>query len=200
MTQYIGQITVILESDTPVKASETLCSLAIQLDDSCPEIIFADHNGDVEDYDKIEQECEEGPSQANRPLLPVLLASLETCATLLADYDEHPGEEGIAYREVIAAIALASGNASPAIEAATSTPVLTDNDFHALLAERREIAVIWCTEDVQEVRPDLTEGQSWEVLEATKRYHDATIGINWDVLSCHAHMLFGSAPAKAGEE
>jgi hypothetical protein len=149
MTQYIGQITVILESDTTLQASETLCVLAKKLNDSCPEVVFADHNGDIEDNGKVERECEE---------------SLTT--------------------------------------EAAATPATTDIDIPALLAERRQIAVIWCIEDVQEVRPDLTEGQSWEVLQATKRYHDATIGINWDVLDCHADLLFGSAPAtdKAEEE
>jgi hypothetical protein len=40
-----------------------------------------------------------------RKAAPKLLAALEKCAGLLADYDKHPGEEGIAYREAIAAIA-----------------------------------------------------------------------------------------------
>src|ERR1700722_1950699 len=40
---------------------------------------------------------------------PRLLASLLTCASLLADYDEHEGEEGNAYREAIGAIAEAVG-------------------------------------------------------------------------------------------
>lgn len=69
-----------------------------------------------------------------------------------------------------------------------------DIDIHALLAERTQVAVIWCIDDVQEVRPDLTDEQAWEVLQAARRYHDANIGINWDVLSCHADMLFGHAP------
>ncbi len=59
MTQYIGQITVILETETSELASETLSFLARQLDNTRPEVLFADHNGDVEDYEKIEQECEE---------------------------------------------------------------------------------------------------------------------------------------------
>jgi hypothetical protein len=69
-----------------------------------------------------------------------------------------------------------------------------DIDVHAVLATRHQIAAIWSIEDVQEVRPDLTEEQCRDALEATRRYHDATVGINWDVLSCHADMLFGSAP------
>jgi len=40
---------------------------------------------------------------------PRLLASLVTCANLLADYDESDGEEGEAYREALAAIAEANG-------------------------------------------------------------------------------------------
>jgi hypothetical protein len=40
---------------------------------------------------------------------PRLLASLVTCANLLADFDESDGEEGEAYREAVAAIAEATG-------------------------------------------------------------------------------------------
>jgi len=43
---------------------------------------------------------------------PRLLASLEECASLLADYDESEGEEGIVYREASAAIAQATGRAA----------------------------------------------------------------------------------------
>lgn len=76
-----------------------------------------------------------------------------------------------------------------------------DIDIHALLAQRRQIADIWSSEDVQEIRPGLTDEQAWQVLQETERYHDATIGINWDVLSCHANMLFGNAPeTDAAEE
>src|SRR5262245_19987128 len=42
---------------------------------------------------------------------PRLLASLITCANLLADYDDSDGEEGDAYREAVAAIAEATGRA-----------------------------------------------------------------------------------------
>ncbi len=71
---------------------------------------------------------------------------------------------------------------------------LSDLEIHDLLTTRREIAVIWCIEDVQEIRPDLSEDQCWDVLKATRRYHDASIGINWLTLECHADHLFGDAP------
>ncbi len=76
--------------------------------------------------------------------------------------------------------------------------IQTGQDIHSLLADRREIAVIWCIEDVQEVRPDLTEDQCWEVLQNVKRNHDATIGINWEVLRCVADVLFDDDPQDDG--
>jgi hypothetical protein len=39
---------------------------------------------------------------------PELLAILDRCAMLLADYDEHGGEEGQAYRDAIAVITAAT--------------------------------------------------------------------------------------------
>lgn len=69
-----------------------------------------------------------------------------------------------------------------------------DLDIHEWLAERWQIAAIWSIEEVQAIRPDLDQDQAWDVLQATSRYHDANIGINWDVLGCHAEMLFGFAP------
>lgn len=66
--------------------------------------------------------------------------------------------------------------------------------IHAILARRKEIAAVWGVEDVLEIRPDLTENQAWAVLEAAANDHDATIGINWDVLVSHADTLFGDAP------
>lgn len=75
-----------------------------------------------------------------------------------------------------------------------------DVDLRGLLAEQRQIAIVWSVEDVQEVRPDLNADQAWEVLQQVRHGHDATIGINWDVLSCHAQMLFGAAPDTEEEE
>ena len=77
MTQYIGQITVIVETDTPAEASETLTFLAKQIDDTAQHVVFADHNGDVEDYEAVERECEESlTTQSKIPLLTVLLVQV----------------------------------------------------------------------------------------------------------------------------
>ena len=67
------------------------------------------------DCNKVFDTNEDTPSdlqEANACLAsaaPRLLASLITCANLLADYDESEGEEGQAYREALAAIAEATG-------------------------------------------------------------------------------------------
>lgn len=52
------------------------------------------------------------------------------------------------------------------------------------------IAVKWCVEDVQSIRPDLTDEQAGAVLQAADRCHNAEVGINWDVLRFHADDLF----------
>lgn len=54
----------------------------------------------------------------------------------------------------------------------------------------RTISICWAIEDVLEVRQDLTEEQAAEVLEEVARIHDASLGINWDVLQEVANTLF----------
>ncbi len=52
------------------------------------------------------------------------------------------------------------------------------------------LAIIWSVEDVQIVRPDLSEQQSMEVLKEPVNNHDANIGVNWDTLKDDADQLF----------
>jgi hypothetical protein len=52
------------------------------------------------------------------------------------------------------------------------------------------IAIVWHIDDVLQVRPELSREQAFEVLKQAKRYHDANVGINWEVLATHAEMLF----------
>ncbi len=58
------------------------------------------------------------------------------------------------------------------------------------LAAHGYIAVLWHTDDVREVRPDLINQQCMEVLLECERRHDASIGISWDVLRIWADELF----------
>jgi len=67
-------------------------------------------------------------------------------------------------------------------------------DIHSILAERREIAIVWDITDVQEVRPDLTDDQAWEVLQQVESKQDANIGVTWETLECVAEDLFGFPP------
>lgn len=53
-----------------------------------------------------------------------------------------------------------------------------------------EIAIIWHIDDVREVRPDLTDEQARDVFYSVQENHDATIGVNWDVLSFWADHLY----------
>jgi hypothetical protein len=53
-----------------------------------------------------------------------------------------------------------------------------------------QITVSWCVDDIKEVRADLTTEQCREVLQKLDYKHDASIGINWEVISCVADDLF----------
>jgi hypothetical protein len=51
----------------------------------------------------------------------------------------------------------------------------------------KTIAIKWCTEDVlwqaEQLDLELTENQADDILESLENKHDASIGINWDVIS-----------------
>lgn len=69
-----------------------------------------------------------------------------------------------------------------------------DIDIDAILAKRKQIAILWDAVDVKEMCPDLTDEQAWEVLKHTRHQHDATLGICWETLEFTAQTLFGDAP------
>jgi hypothetical protein len=52
-----------------------------------------------------------------------------------------------------------------------------------------EIAVIWDIDDVKSLDLELDDDQCREVLIRAKKYHDAGLGINWDILEHHAHNV-----------
>jgi hypothetical protein len=53
-----------------------------------------------------------------------------------------------------------------------------------------EIAIIWNIEDVQSIRPDLTDYQASDVLNYLKDNHDANSGINWGTIEVVTDNLF----------
>jgi hypothetical protein len=62
--------------------------------------------------------------------------------------------------------------------------------IHELLATRRQVAVIWCIEDVQGVRPDLGDDQAWTVLQQCRKVHDCEFGFTWLLIETVADDLF----------
>ena len=52
-----------------------------------------------------------------------------------------------------------------------------------------EISITWCVEDVKSLDENLTDDECRQVLQMALRNHDATIGVNWDVLQCHIDEL-----------
>ena len=74
MTQYIGQITVIIDADNETVADTCLRAIAQGIEDESDDVVFADHNGDVQNYDEIERERQ---------------ASLEAGPTMPARFDDY---------------------------------------------------------------------------------------------------------------
>ena len=66
-------------------------------------------------------------------------------------------------------------------------------DLFEILRTNRMIAHLWCVEDVQSERPDLSADQAWEVLQAVERNLDSNYGWNWDDLRETAERLFPEA-------
>ena len=54
-----------------------------------------------------------------------------------------------------------------------------------------QIAIIWSVEDVLMQCPWLSDEDAYEVLCRLDHKHDATIGINWDVIDITATLMFG---------
>ena len=73
-------------------------------------------------------------------------------------------------------------------------------NIEAILAKRRQIAAIWGIEDVQSIRPDLSDEQAWQVLQMVDRHKDAELGITWLALEMAAEDLFGDAPETNSKE
>jgi hypothetical protein len=82
----------------------------------------------------------------------------------------------------------------------TRKPFYLTHELRNLLFESGYVASLWHADDVMAVRPDLNFKQSMRVLEDVIRSHDASFGINWDIIKYQAEELFPEAetasPAK----
>ena len=70
---------------------------------------------------------------------------------------------------------------------------------HWILHQDKQVACIWGVEDVQKLRPDLTNDQAWEVLQRVEHEHDADHGIVWNTLRHAADELFPQPYDLTGE-
>lgn len=55
------------------------------------------------------------------------------------------------------------------------------NDFNP----KRQVAIIWSIEDVQELDSSLTDEQAFEILKAFERNHDSSMESMWGDLQYH---------------
>jgi len=82
----------------------------------------------------------------------------------------------------------------------TDSQDAAEMDIARILKQRRQIAIIWGIEDVEEVRPDLNKDQAWEVLQACEDEHDASIGLDWDLIELIAEKLFPTSSIDSENE
>jgi len=65
-----------------------------------------------------------------------------------------------------------------------------ERDFGYGYNPSNSIAIIWCLDDVKQVRPDLNDEQCLDVLRYADRKHDASMGITYDTLGFVADYLY----------
>jgi hypothetical protein len=191
-----------IEADSHEAAAAVACdkhpAAADDIDDCDGETFSAqvDVAGDEDSSQFVTIDFE---SERIRKSAPKLLVSLEALLPYaeneaysldkLKDSPEAEAEAERAWKAVEAAQA-----AIAQAKAAGILPAAADIDIHALLAQRRQIAAIWSIEDVQGIRPDLSEDRCWEVLQNVDRHQDAELGITWLTLEMAAEHLYGDAP------
>ena len=147
---------------------------------------FASRDDAEEVYQRITGEPFGRSYEAGRRLrlMHAAPALLTACESVIERWGN--GDLAEAIRDCAAAVAQATKACPPWVSA--------EPDIHRWLARKHQIASVWSVKDVLSVRPDLDDQQAWEVLKAASHYHDASIGINWEVLSSHAEILFGLSP------
>lgn len=59
---------------------------------------------------------------------------------------------------------------------------------------KNTITISWSIGDVQALNPNVTDKKARKVLEFLKHNHDASIGINWEVIDCAISYLFPDIP------
>jgi hypothetical protein len=60
----------------------------------------------------------------------------------------------------------------------------------SLTAESETISISWHVDDVLEQCPSLSRVEALDVLHTLKHRHDATIGINWEVIEIVAQSCY----------
>ena len=65
-----------------------------------------------------------------------------------------------------------------------------DNRILDHFDKTREVAIVWCIDDVKEQRPHLTDEQAMEVLKKVVDNHDAELGVSWQTLEIYADEMF----------
>lgn len=72
--------------------------------------------------------------------------------------------------------------------------------FKEYLTDKGYIALLWHTDDVKDMRKDLTDEQCTDVLRMVKKQHDATQGVSWDTIKMTADTMFPQPDTQNDQE
>lgn len=73
-----------------------------------------------------------------------------------------------------------------------------EKTWTALCEEDKEHSFMGFSEsDVAAMRPDLSEGQCYEILAIAEQHYDPSLGVTWDTLEIYADREFGPATKEA---
>ena len=66
-----------------------------------------------------------------------------------------------------------------------SVHAVIKNALPLVLDDSNSIAIIWCVDDVKNIRTDLSDDECLEVLRYQDKTHDASMGVSWDLSLIH---------------
>ncbi|MDQ0869005.1 hypothetical protein QFZ70_001478 [Arthrobacter sp. V1I9] len=76
----------------------------------------------------------------------------------------------------------------PWTDAQGAAAVLAKDIIGSYYDPTTQIAAIWSIEDIQGLAPELSDDQAMDILKDAKNHHDASVGINWDVLEYYVDV------------
>ena len=120
----------------------------------------------------------------------LIFDALDRSETLLNDLFQTP-EEKKAHLELLTDIARSKDQVKDFIDGRSIAAIWSIDDvMHPAEVEPEADLYEDEDEDEEAEQREITEEDAINILGLVDRHHDASIGINWEVIKCHADMYF----------